>query len=365
MNGDIVDVDSDALLRNLVHRLRLVNRFSFDTEYDCFRRYYGFTLFLLSIYDGEKVYLIDAKKITDFSELWNIMSDASIQKVLYAGSEDLALLHSMGCNFRNIFDIQISAYFANHEARSLSDLIAIESGRKLNKSSQLSDWSKRPLTHEQREYAANDVNALLEIADKLTQRVVKAGLEEAMEEEFRCLEEIVPRDFSPKLKPNYYREQSIEYCRVLLAAYIWRDKYAQSLNVPPHYIVANELLEKYLLHSSHKYNYECKGFHPKIVSSNEAISELNEIRNSYDAGKTEMYARNRKGPGQRFSRAEEITRMEKLYNPVRDRITLQYGDITATYLLRNIKKHLLNESLDSSKLRKYQEKILSEMLALT
>lgn len=361
---EIIDVADVSSWEMMIGSLRRRRRFSFDTEYDCFRRYYGFTLFLLSIYDGEVVYLIDAKKITDFSDLWQLMEDASIQKVLYAGSEDLALLHSMGCKFRNIFDVQISAYLANHQARGLSDLIASETGRKLNKNSQLSDWSKRPLTMEQREYAANDVNALLIIADKLRERVFRVGLEDAMNEEFLCQEDIIPRDFSPKLKPNYYREQSIEYCRVLLAAYVWRDHLASRLNVPPHYIVSNELLEQYLFSSGKKWNNEFKGFHPKIVDSIEDVSELIKIRDSYDASKTDMYPRNHGNQSHRFIRCEESTKLDKLYNPVRDRIHQLYGDITGAYLLRNIKKHLLNESINRGKLRKYQENILSEMLSL-
>jgi len=84
MKGEvIIDVFDEEGLASLVGRLRSVKRFSFDTEYDCFRRYYGFNLFLLSIYDGESVYLLDAKKISDFSMLWPVMSDANIQKILY------------------------------------------------------------------------------------------------------------------------------------------------------------------------------------------------------------------------------------------------------------------------------------------
>lgn len=362
--SQIIDVANPSSWDRMILNLNKVKRFSFDTEYDCFRRYYGFTLFLLSVYDGERVYLIDAKKINDFSDLWNLMEDASICKVLYSGSEDLALLHSMGCRFRNLFDVQIAAYFANHPARGLSDLIASETGRKLNKSSQLSDWSKRPLSIEQREYAANDVNALLEIADKLNARVLRAGLEGAMAEEFLCLEEVVPRDFSPKLKPFYYRDHSLEYCRVLLDAYVWRDHHARCLNVPPHYVIGNELLEKYLFDVSEKHNIDPKGFHPKILALDNALRDLNEIRDSFDASKVEMFQRTKTHSTKRLSRDEEANRIELLYNPVSQRITSQFGEVAGTYLLRNIKRHLISGADDSGKLRKYQEKILSEMLAL-
>lgn len=359
---EIFDVDSADSLSRLVNRLKSVKRFSFDTEYDCFRRYYGFTLFLLSIYDGESVYLIDAKRIDDFSELWKLMEDPLIQKVLYAGSEDLALLHSMGCNFRNLFDVQISAYFANHEARGLSDLIASETGRRLSKNSQLSDWSKRPLSHEQREYAANDVNTLFEIADKLYDRVLKMGLEGPLAEEFRCLEVISERDFSPKLKPNYYREKTAEYCRVLLLSYEWRDNYAKQFNVPPHFIVSNEVLEEFLFGAGLKYNNEPKGFHRKILKSEDALVELNEIRYSYDKMKSAMTPRNKPPVFQKLSRMEENERMDKMYNPVRDQIYHQYGEIAGAYILRNIKKHLVYGSSELGRLRNYQEKILADML---
>lgn len=359
-----IDVDTDSALEDLAEKLNQVRRFSFDTEYDCFRRYYGFTLFLLSIYDGEYVYLIDTKRITNFSPLWKVMKDPGIQKVLYSGSEDLALLHSMGCEFRNIFDVQVCAYFANHEARGLSDLIAAETGRKLNKDAQLSDWSKRPLTREQREYAANDVNTLLEIADKLSRRVHDVGLESAMAEEFCCLENITPRDFTPKLKPNYYREKTAEYCRVLLAAYVWRDHYARSRNVPPHYIISNELLEQYLFLKTSITKISLKGFHPSILKSDEAMDELNRIRNTYDVNKMDMVPRIRATHSFIISRTTENERIEKLYNPIRDRLISQYGEVTCAYLLRNVKKLAVNPSLDRGGLRLYQAKILQEMLSL-
>jgi ribonuclease D len=297
--------------------------------------------------------------------LWPVMSDANIQKILYSGSEDLALLHSMGCEFRNVCDVQICAYLANHEARGLSDLIAFETGRKLSKNAQLSDWSKRPLSPEQRQYAANDVNTLLEIADQLVRRVEASGLLSAMMEEFGCLEEITPRDFSPKLKPNYYREYSAEYCRVLLEGYVWRDECARMLNVPPHFVASNELLERYIFMPVNRGYNATQGFHPVIARSEEKMSVLFQIIDSYDPLKTEKVARGRQIVSPRISRAEESERVEKMYNPVRDRLIRQHGEVAGTYLLRNIKRHLLNDNADGRKLRNYQEHILQEMRSLT
>lgn len=50
---------------------------------------------------------------------------------------------------------------------SLADVVERELGETLPKEEQTSDWSRRPLTHEQVEYAARDAEVLLPLADRL------------------------------------------------------------------------------------------------------------------------------------------------------------------------------------------------------
>lgn len=144
---------------------------SIDTEYDSFQRQYGFKLLLLQVYDGETTYLVDPLSIRDTGKLWRVFEQENICKILYAASEDIALMKQWGCKIKNVFDVQIAATLCNHEARNLRDLIEQECAVVLDKKEQKSDWSIRPLTAEQIEYAINDVIHLPYLKNKLTDPV--------------------------------------------------------------------------------------------------------------------------------------------------------------------------------------------------
>jgi ribonuclease D len=97
-------ISTAAELQNTIEELKTCSEISIDTEYDSFQRQYGFKLLLIQIWNGKKIYLIDPIKVHDLTPLWRILEEESICKVLYAGSEDIALLKQSGCATKNIYD---------------------------------------------------------------------------------------------------------------------------------------------------------------------------------------------------------------------------------------------------------------------
>ncbi|MFM7726043.1 MAG: hypothetical protein ACKO7B_05045, partial [Flavobacteriales bacterium] len=63
-----------------------------DTEYDSFKRSYGFKALLIQVFDGQHIYIIDPLSKIDLKPLWTVFENENIQKMLYSGSEDIALL---------------------------------------------------------------------------------------------------------------------------------------------------------------------------------------------------------------------------------------------------------------------------------
>jgi ribonuclease D len=362
MHYPIVDVITREALIKLAEELIHKPRISFDTEYDSFKRYYGFTLHLLQVFDGETVYLIDPLLIGELNPIFSVFENESCQKVLYSGSEDLALMLALGCQTKNIFDVQIAATISNHPARNLAALMEAETGQPINKSQQQSDWSKRPLTDAQREYVANDVIHLLDVADTLTSRIQAMGLMHVLEEENKALEEIVLRDHRPKLKSYHYKLHSDEFCRVLLAMLEWRDSVGKQLNLPPARIIDAEQLEN-ILHQQQKQSTRIlwDSFHYKVIRSEEYRKQLLDILDSYDRHNTLNTYERKPRISAAYTDEEKELILQQQYQPVRDELIQQYGDITGEYLTRGLKKIITKSEMTDKPLKAYQKAILRDM----
>jgi ribonuclease D len=140
--------------------------------------------------DGARIVLIDVLKPVEVAPLKELLADSSIEVVLHAGRQDVAILRrSWNTELRNIFDTQIAAGFAGASAQSgYANLLSQILGRRVGKSASYTRWDARPLSAEQLSYAAEDVAHLLELADQLQDRLRATGRLEWAREECRRLE---------------------------------------------------------------------------------------------------------------------------------------------------------------------------------
>ncbi len=109
----------------------------------------------------------------------------SIVKILHDAKQDLALIkHFSGASAKNIFDTQLAAAFAGFPAGiGLQKLLfeAIDVG--LPKTQTLTDWTQRPLSQAQLEYALDDVRYLPDLRDELLSRAKSLGTADWLSEE--------------------------------------------------------------------------------------------------------------------------------------------------------------------------------------
>jgi ribonuclease D len=136
------------------------------------------------------IVLIDALRDIDVTPLAELLADPSVQIVLHAGRQDVAILRRVWrTEMTAIFDTQIAAGFTGASAQAgYGNLLAQILGRRLGKTASYTRWDTRPLTDEQLSYAAEDVADLLELADELQQRLRDNGRLEWALEECRRLE---------------------------------------------------------------------------------------------------------------------------------------------------------------------------------
>jgi ribonuclease D len=140
---------------------------------------------------GIRTILIDGlDHSVDTDPLAELLADPSIQVVLHAGRQDVAILRrAWRTELNNIFDTQIAAGFVGEPAQAgYGNLISSVLGLRVGKTASYTRWDARPLTDEQLSYAAEDVTHLMQLADQLQDRLNQAGRLQWALEECRRLE---------------------------------------------------------------------------------------------------------------------------------------------------------------------------------
>src|SRR5207249_1671092 len=133
---------------------------SLDTEGDSLH-HYPERLSLVQLATPDGVWLVDPLALPDLTPLAPVFAEHSPVVVVHAGDNDLShLKRRYGFAFRSIFDTSIAARFLGGTSLGLDTLITTWLGITLPPSRQRDDWSARPLTPAQLDYAAADVRHL-------------------------------------------------------------------------------------------------------------------------------------------------------------------------------------------------------------
>ncbi len=158
-------VDFDDVVSILIGQ----SRYALDTEFHRERTYYP-KLALVQVAwrtaDGQQVALIDPLAV-DVAPFDRLFASESLC-VIHAAQQDLDVLtHAVGSVPTRMFDTQLAAGFLGYGTPSLVSLLQGEIGVTPAKGDRLTDWLRRPLTDSQCQYAAVDVEYLLEVHERL------------------------------------------------------------------------------------------------------------------------------------------------------------------------------------------------------
>ena len=181
-------IENQSKLNELCEQLSIAKVLAIDTEFVRTRTLYA-KLGLLQVSDGKQIALIDPLAIDDLSPFWQLLTNATITKVLHAGSEDLEVFLTSGnCKPVNLIDSQIIMSFLGHGlsmgyAAMVKHFLDIE----LDKSESRTDWTKRPLTSKQLTYAGADVEYLFQLYPKLVAQVIDAGFLDNVKQETQSM----------------------------------------------------------------------------------------------------------------------------------------------------------------------------------
>ena len=220
-----------------------------DTEFVSERRYQPLLcLVQVAVLDGDavEVAVFDPLEPLDAAPLAAVVADPSVEVVLHAGRQDVALLkRAWSTEVRNIFDTQVAAGFAGYGNQiGYADLVQSLLKTRPLRSEGFTRWEQRPLSEEQLEYARADVEHLPAAADRLKERLAAGGRLEWAREECRPLEEASDeRDADlayaalPRLGRLGGQQRAVAY---ELAK--WRDDEARRADRPPASILPDHVL---------------------------------------------------------------------------------------------------------------------------
>jgi len=233
-------------LERLTDKLRGEKAIAVDTEFHGERRYWP-DLFLIQIADSDGPVAVDPLEVKDLSSLARLFESESPVKVIHSARNDIdVLMHHLNIEFASVFDTQLAAAFLGPDRQTaLFKLVKAECGIHAKKGHTLSDWSLRPLDHEQIEYALDDVRYLLEIYRRQTKKLEAKGRLGWYREEAEALTD--PSTYNNSVTRMFRKIKSMAKVRntrlhVLWALVKWRENTARHLNKPRNFIIRDHIL---------------------------------------------------------------------------------------------------------------------------
>ncbi len=240
-------ISTSAPLAELCARLARADFITVDTEFMRENTYWP-ELCLIQIADTQEAAAIDplAPGI-DMAPLYDLLTrNEDVLKVFHAGGQDVEIIFNLtGRTPHPIFDTQIAMMaISQSEQIGYSNLCESWLGIAVDKGARFTDWSRRPLTERQIEYAIGDVTHLSVIFPKILNRLKKTGRGAWLDQEMEKLAD----------PENYRNDPASAWLRIkaagrnpavlgrLKALGEWRELEAQDKNIPRGRIARDETL---------------------------------------------------------------------------------------------------------------------------
>ncbi len=237
-------------LAELADRLAPQTAIGLDTEFLRERTYHAQLCLLQLAWPGAAA-CVDPLAVTDLAALRATLSAPPAVKVVHASRQDLEVLLPAVGPVRPLFDTQTAAALTGESAQiGYGELVRRLLGVELAKAHTRTDWSRRPLSAEQIEYALDDVRHLLALKETLEERLERLGRLSWLAEELTALEDPATLTVDPdqawrRLKGLSGLDPGRQ--RLLRALAAWRERRALERNRPRGWILEDGLVREIVL----------------------------------------------------------------------------------------------------------------------
>jgi ribonuclease D len=239
-------IDTPGQLATLCEQIKKEPWLALDTEFLREKTYYP-KFCLLQIATPEWVACIDPIALPQLESLFDAIYNPAIVKVFHSCRQDLEIFFQWTGKLPSpIFDTQLAAPLLGFQdnpgyAMLVSSLLSVN----LNKAHTRADWSKRPLTEAELEYAADDVIYLCQIYQIMVQKLTALGRIDWLKNDFAeltnpALYKVDPETAWFKIKgKNKLTGKQLSIIQTLAQ---WREKIAQAEDRPKSWLLRDELL---------------------------------------------------------------------------------------------------------------------------
>lgn len=183
--------------------------------------------------EGAGTTLIDPIAFDGLAPLAEAIGDA--EWILHAANQDLPCLREVGLRPAALFDTELAARLLGYPRVGLATLVEVILGKSMRKEHSAADWSQRPLPESWLEYAALDVEVLVELRDHLGRELDESGKAAWAQEEFRHVmdHEPAPREEPWRRTSGIHKAKGRRALAAVRELWEMRDRLAADLDTTP------------------------------------------------------------------------------------------------------------------------------------
>nr|WP_269456106.1 ribonuclease D [Rhizobium quercicola] len=239
-------IDTTAALQAACDTLATAPYLTIDTEFLRETTFWP-QLCLIQMAGPDIAVIVDPlAKGLDLAPFFALMANPDIIKVFHAARQDIEIIFHLGGLIPHpIFDTQVAAMVCGFgDSVSYDQLVSRIKGEHIDKSSRFTDWSRRPLTDKQLDYALADVTHLRDVYHHLKAELEREGRSLWLTEEMAVLEsretyDMHPDDAWQRLKMRLKKPIELAVLQRIAA---WREREARSRNVPRGRVLKDDAL---------------------------------------------------------------------------------------------------------------------------
>jgi ribonuclease D len=240
-------VDTPEGLDRLVSAIKDLDLIAVDLEADSMYHFQD-KVCLIQLAVGHQIFIVDPIKLESIELLKSIFIDNRIRKIFHGADYDIrSLFRDFDIVIHNLFDTELACRFLGIQQSGLNAVIQSFFRVKLEKKYQKKDWSQRPLPHDMINYAAKDVQYLLQLSDILKKKLIQKNRLSWVEEECQLLSTVRPNtNHDAPLFLNFRGAGKLNSSElaVLEEILIWRRETARKKDRPLFKILGNHHILK-------------------------------------------------------------------------------------------------------------------------
>ncbi len=239
-------ITSTSELADACRRMACHAYVTVDTEFLRETTYYPL-LCVAQMASTDEAVVIDALAPgIDLAPFYALMADEKIMKVFHAARQDIEIVwHAAKLIPHPIFDTQVAAMVLGYgDSISYDQLVQRITGDALDKSHRFTDWTRRPLSDAQLAYAISDVTHLRQVYLALVEDLKRRGRADWVQDEMRVLTSpdtyrMEPESAWQRLRARVRKPRELA---VLIEVAAWREREAQSRDVPRSRVLKDEVI---------------------------------------------------------------------------------------------------------------------------